>query len=75
MNYAKKLLAQVGLEPERLEMYFLSSAEGIRFAEIATEMTERARALGPNPLKDGLDADSTIITEESEHAINDQKTD
>jgi coenzyme F420-reducing hydrogenase delta subunit len=31
-------------------MYFLSSAEGARFAEIATEMTERALRLGPNPL-------------------------
>ncbi len=51
MNYAKKLLAEVGLEPERLEMFFLSSAEGVRFAEIASEMTERARRLGPNPLK------------------------
>jgi len=34
-------------------MFFLSSAEGVRFAEIATEMTERARRLGPNPLKNG----------------------
>ena len=51
MNYAKRLLSEVGLEPERLEMFFLSSAEGVRFAEIATEMTERARRLGPNPLK------------------------
>ncbi len=33
-------------------MFFLSSAEGVRFAEIASEMTERARRLGPNPLKD-----------------------
>ena len=53
MNYTKRLLVEVGLEPERLEIYFLSSAEGIRFAEIATEMTERARQLGPNPLKNG----------------------
>lgn len=53
MSYTKKLMAEVGLEPERLEIYFLSSAEGVRFAEIATEMTERARGLGPNPLKDG----------------------
>jgi F420-non-reducing hydrogenase iron-sulfur subunit len=52
VNYAKKLLAEVGLEPERLEMFFLSSAEGARFAEIATAMTERARQLGPNPLRD-----------------------
>jgi F420-non-reducing hydrogenase iron-sulfur subunit len=51
VSYAKKLLAQVGLEPERLEMFFLSSAEGIRFAEAATQMTDRARQLGPNPLK------------------------
>jgi len=51
VNYTKKLLAETGLEPERLEMYFLSSAEGARFAEIATEMTERARQMGPNPLK------------------------
>ncbi len=36
---------------ERLEIYFLSSAEGVRFAQIATEMTERVRKLGPNPLR------------------------
>lgn len=39
------------MEPERIEMYNLSSAQGPRFAEIATEMTEKARALGPSPLK------------------------
>ncbi len=50
MNYIKGLLDQIGLGGERLEMYFLSSAEGARFAEIATEMTERIRELGPNPL-------------------------
>ena len=48
------MLADIGIEPERLEMYFLSSAEGVRFAEIANEMTERARDLGPNPLKDRI---------------------
>jgi F420-non-reducing hydrogenase iron-sulfur subunit len=53
VNYAKRLLDEIGLGGERLEMYFLSSAEGARFAEIATEMTERIRALGPNPLGDG----------------------
>lgn len=51
MNYVKELLDQIGLGGERLEMYFLSSAEGARFAEIATEMTERIRTLGPNPLR------------------------
>jgi coenzyme F420-reducing hydrogenase delta subunit len=64
VNYAKKLLADVGLEPERLEMYFLSSAEGIRFAEIAAEMTERARQLGPNPLKNGSNIEPPMEVEE-----------
>ena len=38
-------------------MYNLSSAQGQRFAEIAREMTEKVRELGPNPAKkrkDGL---------------------
>jgi F420-non-reducing hydrogenase iron-sulfur subunit len=38
------------MEPERIEMYNLSSAQGPRFAEIATEMTEKAKELGPSPL-------------------------
>ena len=58
MNYAKRLLNEIGLGGERLEMYFLSSAEGVRFAEIATEMTERIRALGPNPLGNGSSAEA-----------------
>ena len=48
--YARKLLAEVGVEPERLDMFNLSSAMGGRFAEIVTEMTERVRKLGPSPL-------------------------
>jgi len=51
VNYVKGLLDQIGLGGERLEMHFLSSAEGARFAEICTEMTERIRELGPNPLR------------------------
>jgi F420-non-reducing hydrogenase iron-sulfur subunit len=46
----KKTLKAIGMEPERVEMFNLSSAQGPRFAEIATEMTERAKALGPSPL-------------------------
>lgn len=49
--YLKQLLEEVGLGSGRLEMYNLSSAEGQRFAEIAREMTEKIRALGPSPVK------------------------
>jgi len=51
VQFVKRLLAGIGIEPERLEMFNLSSAEGPRFAEIAREMTEKIKALGPSPLR------------------------
>jgi len=48
---AKKVLAEIGLEPERLEMFHVSSGEGPKFAHLAKEMTERAYRLGPNPVR------------------------
>lgn len=51
VEYTKKLLEEMGLEPERIEMYNMSSAMGPRFAEVATEFTERIKRLGPNPVK------------------------
>jgi F420-non-reducing hydrogenase iron-sulfur subunit len=55
-NYAKTLLEEVGIEPERLQMYNLSSAQGQRFAAFANEMAERVRALGPSPIKKAKNA-------------------
>ena len=49
--HAKKLLAEIGLEPERLEFFQIPASEGPGFAQKANEMTERARNLGPNPLR------------------------
>jgi len=46
---ARRRLAEVGIEPERLEMFQLSAAMGARFAEIVCEMTERISRLGPIP--------------------------
>ena len=43
-------MEQLGLEPQRVQMFNLSSAMGPRFAEIAREMTEEAQKLGPSPL-------------------------
>lgn len=51
VDYVKKTLAELGVEPERVEMFNLSSAMGPRFAEIAHEMTERIKRLGPTPVK------------------------
>jgi coenzyme F420-reducing hydrogenase delta subunit len=47
----KQILAEIGVEQERLEMFNLSSAEGPRFAEIVKEMNDRIAPLGPSPLR------------------------
>jgi coenzyme F420-reducing hydrogenase delta subunit len=56
VNYAKILLKEVGIEPERLEMFNLSAAQGQRFAAIANEMADRVRSLGPSPIKKARDS-------------------
>jgi coenzyme F420-reducing hydrogenase delta subunit len=45
--YVKRLLEEVGTNPERIEMFNLSSAMGGQFAEYVEEMTKRIKELGP----------------------------
>ena len=45
--YVKRLLEEVGTDPQRVEMFNLSSAMGGRFAEIVEEMTQKIKKLGP----------------------------
>ena len=66
------MMSEIGIEPERLEMFNLSSAEGGRFAEIVTEMYERLKELGPSPLRRTAgEAEAGIqdMTEKTEAAI------
>jgi len=51
VEYTKKILDPTGIGGERLEMYNMSAAQGARFVEVATEMTERIKSLGPSPVK------------------------
>jgi F420-non-reducing hydrogenase iron-sulfur subunit len=50
VQYVKNVLKEIGIEPERVEMFNLSAGEGPRFAEIAREMAERIKKLGPSPV-------------------------
>ena len=50
----KQLLEKVGMEPERVEMYNLSSAMAGKFADVIKDMTEKVRKLGPSPLRRGM---------------------
>jgi coenzyme F420-reducing hydrogenase delta subunit len=47
----QELLSQIGLEPERIRMFYMSSAMAEAFANAATEMTELISTVGPSPLR------------------------
>jgi len=47
----KRAISEIGLDPRRIRLEWVSAAEGQRFAKIITEFTEEIRKLGPNPLK------------------------
>ena len=50
----KRLLEQAGIEPERVHLQWASAAEGDVFAQGVTDMVERVRKLGPNPVRRAL---------------------
>jgi coenzyme F420-reducing hydrogenase delta subunit len=52
VDHLKNLLDQIGMEPERVEMFNLSSAMAGEFAAAATKMFEQITKLGPNPLRE-----------------------
>lgn len=45
------MLQDMGIEPERLRLEWVSSSEGERFATVVRDFTEQVRKLGPSPLK------------------------
>ena len=47
VHLLKRLLAGFGVDPERLELVWVSASEGDQWAEIANEMAARIRELGP----------------------------
>lgn len=47
----KDLLAEIGLEPERVQMFNMSAAMAGEFVETTSEMHAQITALGPNPLR------------------------
>ena len=47
----KQLLAFTGIEQDRLQLEWVSAAEGPKFAQSITEFTNLIKALGPSRLK------------------------
>ena len=51
----KRILAHVGLNPERLRIEFMSSGEGNIFTEVVNDFSKHIRALGPPGKSDAVD--------------------
>ena len=51
IEQAQTILETIGVGGQRAQMYNLSSSEGPKFAQIAVEMVEKIKDLGPNPIK------------------------
>jgi F420-non-reducing hydrogenase iron-sulfur subunit len=46
----KKLLEELGIEPQRVRFEYVSASEGQKFATVVTEFVAEIKKLGPNPL-------------------------
>ncbi len=47
----KKITKVLNLEPDRLQLSWISASEGKRYAEIVNKMTNNIAQKGPNPIK------------------------
>jgi len=51
VEYTKEILKTTGLNPERIQMFHCSAAEGQRFQQEVTRISEVIENLGNNPVK------------------------
>ena len=51
VSFMKKLLEFTGIEPERLRVEWISSAEGPEFVHYVSRFVDLVRRLGPSPLR------------------------
>lgn len=58
MKLLDRMLAQLGIERERVRLEWVSASEANRFVEVVNDMTEKIRALGPLKLDCGAEAEA-----------------
>ena len=55
MHLCRKLLTLIGLDPQRLRLEWISSAEGSRYAEVMNDFSQTVKSLGPLGEGEGID--------------------
>ncbi|MFC2136849.1 hydrogenase iron-sulfur subunit [Bacteroidota bacterium] len=51
----QKYIEQIGIKKERLRLAWISASEGKQFAELADEMTDAVKKLGPCKIKEEME--------------------
>jgi coenzyme F420-reducing hydrogenase delta subunit len=57
----KKIMEQIGLNPERLRIGFMSSGEGILFVEAVNDFVRKVKELGPLGKGEGIDGNGLAL--------------
>jgi len=78
VEFTRKLLEEIGLEGQRLQMINISAAMAGQFAFAAAEMTAEIERIGPNPIRmngneNSLEKD--IEAEQASSAVRDANPD
>ncbi len=55
VHLCKKIMEHIGLNPERLRIEFMSSADGILFAQVVNDFRRKIQEVGPLGLSEGID--------------------
>ena len=55
MHLGRKLLEQVGINPERLRLEWMSASEGMRYAEVMNDFGKKLKAMGPLGTGEGIE--------------------
>ncbi len=50
----RRSLSQMGINPDRVRLEWISANEGVKFQRVVTEFTEQVRELGPSPVKENV---------------------
>ena len=66
---AKKLLAHIGVRPERLRIEWIAASEGSRFAEIMSDFSRQIKEMGPLGEIENLDAPGLARKLEAVHRL------
>lgn len=79
MEKLKKLLDLIGVDPRRLRVEEVSSAEATKFAEVVTDFWEEISQLGPSPLigdpEEILESHQAHLEETSAEPVDSAETD